>query len=100
MKLTKTLLSIAGILGLLWTSSPQAAEHHQQPLTIELSDADLENIVRRSLQYVALYDTLLNFTFNKKNPFSSGGWNKTHYPEGLMDASVCAIGRPPLSGPV
>jgi hypothetical protein len=43
---------------------------------------------------VALYDTLLGFTFNKKNPFSSGGWNKTHYPQGLMDASVRAIPRP------
>ncbi len=81
----KTILSIAGMLGMLWTSSPQAAE---------LSNADAENIVRRSLQYVALYDTLLNFTFNKKNPFASGGWNKTHYPEGLMDASVRAIPRP------
>jgi hypothetical protein len=61
---------------------------------VELSDADAENVVRRSLQYVALYDTLLNFTFNKKNPFASGGWNKTHYPAGLMDASVRAIPRP------
>jgi hypothetical protein len=61
---------------------------------VELSDADAENIVRRSVQYVALYDTLLNFTFNKKNPFASGGWNKTHYPAGLMDASVRAIPRP------
>jgi hypothetical protein len=59
-----------------------------------LSDAVAENIVRRSLQYVALYNTLLNFTFDKKNPFASGGWNKTHYPEGLMDASVRAIPRP------
>ena len=81
----KTILSIAGMLGMLWTNSPQAAE---------LSQADAENIVRRSLQYVAVYDTLLNFTFNKKNPFASGGWNKTHYPEGLMDASVRAIPRP------
>jgi len=61
---------------------------------VPLSDADAQNIVRRSLQYVALYDTLLNFTFNKKNPFASGGWNKTHYPAGLMDASVRAIPRP------
>ncbi len=66
-------------------SSPQASHP---------SDADLENIVRRSYQYVALYDTLLNFAVNKKNPFASGGWNRTHYPEGLMDASVRAIPRP------
>ncbi len=61
---------------------------------VKLSDADAQNVVRRSIQYVALYNTLLNFTFNKKNPFASGGWNKTHYPEGLMDASVRAIPRP------
>jgi hypothetical protein len=61
---------------------------------VELSDADAQNLVRRSVQYVALYDTLLNFNFNKKNPFASGGWNKTHYPAGLMDASVRAIPRP------
>jgi hypothetical protein len=69
-------------------SSPKPVE------ALQLSDAEVKNIVRRSLQYVALYDTLLNFTFNKKNPFASGGWNKTHYPAGLMDASVRAIPRP------
>jgi len=68
--------------------------HSSPPQAIKLSRAEAENVVRRSLQYVALYDTLLNFTFNKKNPFASGGWNKTHYPEGLMDASVRAIPRP------
>jgi hypothetical protein len=61
---------------------------------VELSDADAQNLVRRSLQYVALYDTLMNFAVNTKNPFASGGWNKTHYPQGLMDASVRAIPRP------
>ena len=61
---------------------------------VKLSDADAQNVVRRSIQYVALYDTLLNFVFNKKNPFASGDWNKTHYPQGLMDASVRAIPRP------
>jgi hypothetical protein len=59
-----------------------------------MTDAEMENLVRRSYQYVALYNTLLNFAVNKKNPFASGGWNKTHYPEGLMDASVRAIPRP------
>jgi hypothetical protein len=85
MKTTKLILSVIGVVGMLWASSVTAAD---------LSHADVENIVRRSYQYVVLYDTLLNFTFNKKNPFASGGWNKTHYPEGLMDASVRAIPRP------
>jgi len=85
MKMLKLTLSIAGILGMLWACSPQAAD---------LSRDDVENIVKRSYQYVALYNTLLNFSLNKKNPFASGGWNRTHIPEGLMDASVRAIPRP------
>jgi hypothetical protein len=92
--------AVAAVLAMLLVSAAPAAAaesdslHSSPPQVIELSQADMENIVRRSLQYVALYDTLLNFTFNKKNPFASGGWNKTHYPEGLMDASVRAIPRP------
>jgi len=75
------------------TGSPTHPDHPAAD-TLIMTDADAANLVRRSIQYVALYDTLLNFTFNKKNPFASGGWNKTHYPEGLMDASVRAIPRP------
>lgn len=43
MKMIKTNLSIAGILGMLLSSSPEAAG---------LTNADEEKIVRRSLQYV------------------------------------------------
>lgn len=75
------------------TGSP-THPNHPSAQAVKMTDADAQNVVRRSLQYVALYDTLLNFTFKKKNPFASGGWNKTHYPEGLMDASVRAIPRP------
>ncbi len=60
----------------------------------DATSADMENLVRRSYQYVALFNTLNNFVVNDKNPFATGGWNKTHYPTGLMDASVRAIPRP------
>ena len=59
-----------------------------------LTSAEMENLVRRSYQYVALFNTLNNFAVNPKNPFAAGGWNKTYYPQGLMDASVRAIPRP------
>ena len=62
--------------------------------TVKLTDTELENLVRRSYQYVALFNTINNFAVNDKNPFAAGAWNKTHYPEGLMDASVRAIPRP------
>ncbi len=85
MKLVKTTLLIAGMLGMLSSSPLQAAD---------VSEADMENLVKRSYQYVALFNTLNDFAVNEKNPFAAGGWNKTHYPKGLMDASVRAIPRP------
>lgn len=57
-------------------------------------DSNIENLVRRSYQYVALFNTVNNFAVNDKNTFAAGGWNKTHYPAGLMDASVQSIPRP------
>jgi hypothetical protein len=59
-----------------------------------LTSAERENLVRRSYQYVALFNTITNFAVNDKNPFAAGGWNKTHYPKGLMDATVRGIPRP------
>jgi len=85
MKLIKTIPLIAGMLGALWANPLKASD---------LSKADMENLVRRSYQYVALFNTLNNFAVSAKNPFAAGGWNKTHYPKGLMDASVRAIPRP------
>lgn len=75
----------AAALGLV-AGLPLAAE--------QLSDADLENLVKRSSQYVALFNTLNNFVDDPKNPLASGGWNKTAYPKGLADASVRALPRP------
>ena len=104
-RLTSTLsFSLTALLTLLMVVCPVAMAaqdtgspthpNHPAAQAVKMTDTDAQNLVRRSLQYVALYDTLPNFTFNKKNPFASGGWNKTHYPEGLMDASVRAIPRP------
>lgn len=60
----------------------------------EPDDAAMEDLVKHSYQYVALFNTLNNFVISPKNPFATGGWNKTFYPTGLMDASVKAIPRP------
>ena len=71
-----------------------AAAPDVTPAKSALTSAEMENLVRRSYQYVALFNTLNNFAVSAKNPFAGGGWNKTHYPQGLMDASVRAIPRP------
>jgi len=59
-----------------------------------ISDAELTNLVKRSYQYVAMYNTLSGFALNDKNPFSTHGWNKTYKPTGLTDATVTAIAGP------
>ncbi len=62
--------------------------------TSELSSAEAQNLVRRSYQYVALYNTLFNWALNKKSPFFSDGWNRTYKAQGLMDASARDVPRP------
>jgi hypothetical protein len=60
----------------------------------DLTDAELTNLVKRSYQYVALYNTLSGFALNDKNPFSAHGWNRTYKPTGLTDHTVTAIAGP------
>ena len=60
----------------------------------ELGDKEIENIIRRSYQYVAMYNVNNNFAMDENNPLSSGGWNKTYLPDRLADHTVKAIARP------
>ncbi len=105
MKTTKRIVSMIPILGFFCVTLAGCAEKEKTEQkneqktpavakTEDLKSADMENLVRRSYQYVALFNTINNFAVNDKNPFAAGGWNKTHYPEGLMDASVRTIPRP------
>ena len=43
---------------------------------IELSDEQIENIVRLSYPYVALYNVNNKFALDESGPTSLGGWNK------------------------
>ena len=60
----------------------------------ELTDEEIENIVRRSYQYIAMYNVINNFALNENNPMSTGGWNKTYAVTALADHTVRAIARP------
>ncbi|NOR40052.1 MAG: DUF1254 domain-containing protein, partial [Gammaproteobacteria bacterium] len=61
---------------------------------VQLSDADAENLVRRSYQYVALYNTIVGWALDKKSPFYTGGFNNTFTAKGLIDATARDIPRP------
>ena len=61
---------------------------------IKLTNDQIENIVRRSYQYVAMYNTNNNFAIQYDNPYLTRGWNKMCVPTGLADHTMTAIPRP------
>lgn len=56
--------------------------------TLELSDAEVENLVRRSYQYVAMYNV------NNKFALKQGGWNTCSADTELKDHTMREIARP------
>ena len=61
---------------------------------IELSDEQVENIVRLSYPYVALYNVNHKLALDTSSPMSTGGWNKTIALTTLADQTLEAIARP------
>lgn len=57
-------------------------------------DAELESLVRRSYQYVAMYNVNNKFAMDPANPASTGGWNQVRANTALLDHTVKAIARP------
>ncbi len=63
-------------------------------LAKDLSDKEIENIVRRSWQYVAMYNVNNKFAMDPDNPMSTGGWNRVKANTTLADHTLKAIARP------
>jgi len=83
-KSAKSILSLAGIAALLTCLVPAAAPAE----SVTLSDAQVENIVRRSYQYVAMYNV------NNKFALKLGGWNICDADTKLKDHTMREIARP------
>ena len=58
-----------------------------------LSEADIDNLVRRTYQYVAMYNVINKGAMMEENPTRTG-WNGTYVAEGLQDHNAKAIARP------
>lgn len=58
-----------------------------------LNDGQIEEIVRRSYQYVAMYNVINKAAMQEENPMKTG-WNGTYAAEGLLDHTMKAIARP------
>jgi hypothetical protein len=74
--------------------SPAPDAQKAEPATIELSDAEIENIIRHSYQFVAMYNVNNKGVFDTNNPMSVGGWNQIKANTTLADHTMQAIARP------
>ena len=82
--------AIASALPMKWFAGSAAAK---TAVTDELNRAQIENIVRRSYQYVAMYG-VINKGAMATSALSTGGWNKIKRNTVLADADLKIIARP------
>ena len=87
-----SLLALLLLVGCGKDESSQATSVEQSKATTaatsELTDEQIENIVRRSYQYVAMYNV------NNKFAIAQGGWNKAVADTRLKDHTMADIARP------
>jgi hypothetical protein len=84
----KGLIKLIGICCIIFCTTG----YSQQPGG-KLTDEQIENIVKRSYQYVAMYNVNNKFAFGEKG-MSTGGYNKGLRNTQLLDHTVKAIARP------
>ena len=51
----------------------------------QLDEGEMQNLVRRSYQYVAMYNVNNKFALDPANPTSLGGWNRIRSQDQLLD---------------
>jgi hypothetical protein len=79
------------VLVVLATSG--CARRDESAATSGMSDAEIENLVRRSYQYVAMYNVINKGAMMEENPTRTG-WNGTSAAASLLDHTMKAIARP------
>ena len=60
----------------------------------DLTEAEVENIARRSYPYVAMYNVNNKIALDPGNALSSGGWNRVAANTTLTDHNLQIIARP------
>jgi hypothetical protein len=81
-------IAVAACLALPAGMSAQSGE------TLELTDAQMEELVRRSYQYVAMFNVNNKVALDPDNPMSSGGYNRVFASTDLADHTLQVIARP------
>ena len=88
MRLKVQSLCFLCLASLLWGTWDQGYAVASQKGTVQASDATIEDIVRRSYQYVAMYNV------NNKFAVKQGGWNTVDVDTKLKDHTMREIARP------
>lgn len=73
---------------------PAAPDSAIQATAVDLTDAQVEEIVRRSYQYVALYNVNNKNVMDPNNPFRTERWNVVKANTTLVDHTLKIIARP------
>ncbi|MCH9006158.1 MAG: DUF1254 domain-containing protein [Proteobacteria bacterium] len=85
----RTALSLVALFLVAGFTMPATAQEG-----IDLSDEQVEHIVRRSYPYVALYNLTHKFALDESGPMYVGGWNEIHANTALADHTLQSIARP------
>jgi hypothetical protein len=73
----------------------EVVEQQEKSETAELSDAEIENIVRRSYQYVAMFNVIQKFALDPASDrMYTDGFNKPKASTALADHNMTSIARP------
>ena len=93
--LVASVLATSGCQQSTNTSAPApSSADSADPQPVELSDEQVEDLVRRSYQYVAMYNVNNKFAMDSSNPLGTGGWNRVMANTTLVDHTLQAIPRP------
>jgi hypothetical protein len=90
-KLASTVVILGCLFNVFFIGYEQAEA--KQPVALELTDEQIKNIVRRSYQYVALYNVINKFATDPNNP-AMIGWNNCVANTELKDHNLKLIARP------
>lgn len=88
-----TLLAICMFASGCNNANNQTASN-QSVRKVEFTNAQLDDLVLRSYQYVAMFNVNNKFALDTTNPLSSGGYNRVKANTELADHTVQAVARP------
>lgn len=62
--------------------------------TMDMTEQQMEDLVRQSYRFVAMYNVNNKMVMDSNNPMSTDGWNKIRSNTSLLDHTMKAIARP------